>query len=101
MGRDAMVHAMGIGRCCDALSAAYCLLRGIRGLPWLLGGCTLITTCLDHFELRQWKALVERGDPGDELSGEGNPRLLCRDEEAVMLAAILQFTTVHFFSAKW
>jgi hypothetical protein len=66
------------------------LRRGIRFLQWLAGCFTPITRRFDHFELRQGKALVELFDPRDKISGEGNPRLLCRDEEAVMLAAILQ-----------
>jgi hypothetical protein len=66
------------------------LLWGIRFIQWLPGGFTLITRRFSHYELREWKAVVELGDPGDELSGEGHPSLLCRDAEAVMLAAILQ-----------
>jgi hypothetical protein len=34
--------------------------------------------------------LVELFDTSDEISGEINPGMLCPDEEAVMLAAILQ-----------
>ena len=66
------------------------LRRGIRFLQWLAGCFTPITRRFDHCELRQGNALVELCDPGDEFSGEIHPGMLCPDEEAMMLAAILQ-----------
>ena len=62
----------------------------MRCIHLLSGCCTLITTCFDHFELRKGEALVQLFDPGDELSGEIHPGMLLLDEEAIMLAAILQ-----------
>jgi len=88
IGRDVSSACASHGplfRCNESL-----LLRGIRGLPWLPGCFTPLTRRFDHFELRQGNALVERCDPGDELSGESHPGMLLPDEEAFMLTALVK-----------
>jgi len=58
-----------------------------RLLLWLFGGVTLITPCVDHFELRQEEALGERGDAGDQLRGHRHPSLAGHGPTPLMRAA--------------
>jgi hypothetical protein len=56
----------------------------------------LITPCFGDFEIREWDALVELFDPGDELRGESNPLSLCNGKKLLMLAAILESHTSSY-----
>jgi hypothetical protein len=74
------------------------MIRRIQLLPrgLLDAFSALITRCLDNFELREWEALVELFDAGDEIRGESNPPILCSDKKPLMLAAILKSHTSSY-----
>lgn len=64
--------------------------RSARRLRRLFAGFTLITPGFNHFKTRQWEALIESVDTGDQRSGYLGPPLVGHGQQPLMRAAIVE-----------